>query len=260
MTSSYFVTGPDGLTPEATAVGPWSPDMLHGRFLGGLAARALEADVGDPGWRAARMNVDLFRPAAMAPVQVETTVLRSGRRIRVADALLVCAGHEVGRATIVMLRASEDPPGKIWRPTTDPWPEPETLPPNPEGDGPSSETWLIHTVEGGFGSGSRSRLWTNDSGCLVDDEPLSPFVRAAISADLACPLANSSDQGLFYINADYTLALGRYPIGPWIGIEVTQQIAGDGISMATSILVDRDGPFATSTGVSLATPPLVRES
>jgi hypothetical protein len=234
--------------------------MLHGRLLGGLAARALEAELGGSGRRAARLTVDLFRPAAMAPVRVATGVVRAGRRIQVADAMLTCDGHEVGRATVVMLATGEEPPGRIWRPGADPWPHPDTVPDEVQEDRSeddrAGEDWIIRTVGGGFGTGERTRVWSNDTAPLVDDEPLTPFVRAAVSGDLACPLANSSDEGLHYINADYTLALGRYPVGPWVGLETTQQIAADGISMATSTLVDLDGPFATSTGTSLATPPL----
>ena len=89
---------------------------------------------------------------------------------------------------------------------------------------------------------------------------MSPLVRAAVSGDIACPLANSSDQGLHYINADYTMFLARYPIGDWIGVEVAQQLQADGISIASATLVDRDGPFATSSGTSLARPPLALDS
>lgn len=239
--------------------------MLHGRLLGGLAARALEAELGVEGWRATRLTVDLFRPAAMAPVQVTTHPVRDGRRIRVADASLRCDGHEVGRVTGVFLALGAEPPGNIWRPSSSPWPDPETLKNDPppegfndaaDGNGSEAEAWLVRTAAGGFGTGQQSRVWTNDTATLVDDEPISPFVRAAISADLALPLANSSDANLHYINADYTLALGRYPVGPWIGLEANQQIAADGVSVASSTLVDRSGVFATSTGCSLATAPL----
>ncbi len=231
--------------------------MLHGRFLGGLAARVIEADVVEAGWRAARLTVDLFRPAAMAPVQVTVRPVRHGRRIRVVDAHLTCDGHEVARVTAVVLATGEEPPGRIWRPDAESWPDPDTVPPAADGpDGP----WLIRTVAGGFGTGERSRLWTNDTALLVDDEPVSPLVRAALTGDLACPLANSGDEGLHYINADYTLALARYPRGPWIGVEVSQQLAADGLSLGSATLVDADGPFATSTGVSLATAPLDPES
>jgi hypothetical protein len=115
----------------------------------------------------------------------------------------------------------------------------------------------VNPVPGGeFESAEQSRVWTRDRAGLVAGEPLTPFVRAAMSGDLACPLANGSDQGLYYINGDYTLALGRYPVGEWIGLEAAQQVAADGISIAASTLVDLSGPFATSTGTSLARPAL----
>ena len=116
--------------------------------------------------------------------------------------------------------------------------------------------WLFRVAQGGFDSAVQSRVWTNDTVDLVAGESMSPVVRSAVSGDIACPLANSSDQGIFYINADYTMLLTRYPVGDWIGIEVAQQLQADGISIASATLVDRDGPFATSSGTSLARPPL----
>ena len=88
---------------------------------------------------------------------------------------------------------------------------------------------------------------------------MTPIVRAAVSGDIACPLANSSDQGLYYINADYTMLLARYPVGDWIGLEVERQLQADGISIASATLVDRLGSFATSGGTSLARPPLAEQ-
>ena len=258
VTAAYFRMTDAGFVPGPDAAGPWSPDMLHGRLLGGLAARALEAELGGPGWRAARLTVDLFRPAAMAPVQLQTRVVRQGRRIRVADALMTCDGHEVARAAVVLLATSSEPPGLIWRPEPRPWPDPLTVPRDPTAPDPEP-AWMIRTVGAGFESAGQGRVWTNDRAELVAGEAMSPFVRAAVTGDLACPLANGSDEGLHYINGDYTLVLARYPAGPWIGVEVNQQLAADGISLGSSTLVDRDGPFGTSTGTSLARPPLVRD-
>jgi hypothetical protein len=259
MTDSYFRATADGLAPLPHAHAPWGEDMLHGRLLAGLAARALEAELAAPGWRAARLTVDLFRPAAMAPVRVDISPVRDGRRLRITDARMRCDGHEVGRVTAVFLAESEEPPGTIWRPSTEPWPDPESMPAPTEPGSPGQEHWLFRMVQGGFGNSERTRVWTNDTASLVDEEPLSPFVRATLSADIACPLANSSDAGLYYINADFTLLLGRYPVGEWVGVEVAQQIQADGISMGSATLVDERGPFATSSGVSLARPPLDRD-
>jgi hypothetical protein len=245
--------------PAPHAHAPWGEDMLHGRLLGGLAARALEAEHGAPGWRAGRLTVDLFRPAAMAPVDVEVRLVRGGRRIRVADALLRCDGQDVGRATAVFLAESDEPPGRIWHPDHEPWPDPDSLEPSAAGSS-DEDAWWLRVVRGGFGSGEHTRVWTRETACLVDDEPVSPFVRTALTGDLACPLANSSDLGLHYINADYTVLIGRYPMGEWVGLDVAQQIQADGISMGTATLVDRTGPFATSGGASLARPPMATPS
>jgi hypothetical protein len=229
--------------------------MLHGRLLGGLAARALEAEHGAPGWRAARLTVDLFRPAAMALVEIEVRPIRVGRRLKVIDALMRCDGHDVGRATAVFLAESEEPPGRIWRPAPEPWPDPLSIASSEPGSS-DHDGWWFRTVHGGFGTGEHTRVWTRETTPLVDDEPLSPFVRAALSGDMACPLANGSDEGLHYINADYTMLIGRYPVGEWVGLEVAQQIDADGISIGSATLVDRAGPFATSGGASLARPPM----
>ena len=149
--------------------------MLHGRLLGGLAPRALDVAIGLEGWRAARLTVDLFRPAAMAP----------------------------------------------------------------ETDPSDADAWWLRVVQGGFGTGEQTRVWTRETACLVDDEPVSPLVRTALSGDLACPLANSSDEGLHHINADYTMLIGRYPVGEWVGPDVAQQIDADGVSIGSATLVDR---------------------
>ncbi len=255
MTDPYFQSVGAGALPFPHAHAPWGDDMLHGRLLGGLAARALEAEHGAPGWRAGRLTVDLFRPAAMALVEIAVRPVRVGRRIKVVDALMRCDGHDVGRATAVFLAEGDAPPGRIWRPTNEPWPEPDSIDASEAGSS-DQDGWWFRGVRGGFGTAEQTRVWTRETTRLVDDEPLSPFVRAALSGDIACPLANSSDLGLHYINADYTLLIGRYPVGEWVGVEVAQQIDGDGISMGSATLVDRTGPFATSGGASLARPPM----
>lgn len=246
----------DHFVPDPSSHAPWSTDMLHGRLIGGLAARAVEAAIEDPGRRVARLTVDLFRPAGMGPVRLTTTRVRRGRRIEVMDVTVASDGHDVARVTGLVLATGTEPPGKIWQPTPSTWPDPSSVADATDDDAEPGDGWLFHPVEGGFNTGQRTRVWTNDTCPLVDDEEMSPLVRAAVSGDLACPLANSSDDGLHYINADYTLALGRYPIGSWIGLEVNQQIAADGVSMAGCTLVDETGPFATSTGSSLTTTPM----
>lgn len=256
MTIPRFVYADNQFTPDPSSHAPWSTEMLHGRLIGALATREVENQIDGQNFRVARLTVDLFRPASMAPVSVASKTIRKGRRIEVIDVIVTSEGHDVARITALVLATSERPPGNIWRPTPTEWPTPESVSGRVDENAADESGWLFHPVEGGFGTGERSRVWTNDTWPLVNSERMSPLVRAAISGDLACPIANSSDDGLHYINADYTMALGRYPVGLWIGLEVNQQIDADGISMASCTYVDMTGPFATSTGSSITTTPL----
>ena len=114
----------------------------------------------------------------------------------------------------------------------------------------------MRIASGGFTTGERAHVWTRETARLVEGEDLSPFVRAAVSADLVSPLANGSDLGVSYINGDYAMALGRYPVGDWVGVEAAQHIAADGIALGSCTLYDLQGPFGTSTATALANPPL----
>ena len=158
----------------------------------------------------------------------------------------------------MFLAESEEPPGEIWRPATEPWPDPEAMDGPVEEGAPGQPAWLFKLVQGGFQTDAQSRVWSNETAQLVAGEEVSPFVRAALSGDVACPLANASDEGLFYINADYTMLLAREPEGHWIGLQVDHQLQSDWISIASATMVDRLGPFATSSGASLRRPPLDR--
>ena len=257
MTLAYFERDGSGFRPGPGAVGPWAPDMLHGRFFGGLAARALENEFGRQGWRASRLTVDLFRPAGFDLIEIETKVLRQGRRIVVADALVLAGGTEVASVRAVFLTEGTPPPGDIWQAPAWESPHPETLAPmEREAAEPTDAelAWDFRVHSGGFRSNERSRVWTNDSGRLLADEPLSPLVRAALSADLASPLSNGSEAGIGYINSDYTLAMARYPVGSWVGVETTTHLAADGIALGASTMYDTEGPFGTSTTTALANP------
>ena len=105
----YFVPTDDGLAPVPEASSPWSPDMLHGRLLAGLAARAVEQhpDV-DPDLRLARLTVDMYRFPPMTPHQVTARVVRQGRRVGALDVSITATTEkgrsEVARASALLLR------------------------------------------------------------------------------------------------------------------------------------------------------------
>lgn len=254
----FFTRIGDTFAPGRHARGPWG-EIINGRVVGGLAARALEIAHGLEEFQPARLTVDMFRPAAMSPVTVDTVSVREGRRIRVADATLSQNGVGVARATAVFLRRSEQPSGRIWSaqwPSATPPPLPEDLNPDhpmimqPSSDGDSTES----TAVPGWNGADRKRAWIRENRALVGGEDLTPFVRAAMAGDAASPLTGWGSEGLQFINADYTLLLSRLPEGPDIGLEAMDHLSVDGVAVGTALVRDHRGPIGNCSITALANP------
>ena len=247
---AYFIPTGDGLQPVPEARSPWSEDMLHGRLLAGLAARAVEQDFPDPDYRVTRLTLDMFRFPPMRPFTVSTRAARDGRRVRAIDVSITCADVEVARASVLLLRTGPHPRVTVW--SADEWnvPAPEELEPPPEmADG----GWEIRLIsEGGFWSNARKQLWSRDGWSLVEGEEMSPTVRAAIASDLPNPMANSGLEGLQFINPDLTMFLARPPSSEWIGLDVIGHLGADGVALGTCTLYDAEGPIGYSTVCALA--------
>jgi len=249
----FFTRRGNELVPEPVARSWWNPEMLHGRLLGGLAARALEHEHAAAGLHVSRLTVDLFRTAPLAPVAVRTVRVRDGRRIRVADAHVHGADGPVARASAVLLRQTGEPVAPV--PSTPAWdaPPPEEL----------FEPWTADRLLWRFDEHNRPltegrdagarRAWLRETRELVAGETLSPFVRAALAADTASPLAHASEHGLDFINADYTLSLSRLPLSDAIGFERSGHLDDDdGVAVGHCTLHDTAGPIGYCLTTALA--------
>ena len=243
-TTGYFESTDGDLHPLPHARSPWGADMLHGRLLGALGARAIELAYGSEEFLPSRLTVDLFRSPPMAPVSVRSELVRDGKRIKVADATLECGGDVVARASVVLLKTGEQPESDAWSAPSWDMPSPDDLPAPPTAMTRMSEM-RSRPGEGMRGRGQR-RVWLRDVRSLVDDEPLTPFVRAALAADYASPLANSGTGGLSFINADFTLYLSRLPATDWVGFEVADHLSSAGVAIARCRLYDEVGPLGFS--------------
>lgn len=248
----FFVVSEGGLLPGAHAQGPWSAGMLHGRLLAGLAALAIERDHGVEGFVPVRLTADMFRSPPMEPAEVTTTLVRGGGRVRVMDAIVRIAGVDVARASALYLRTGDAPTDDAV-PVSLAWdaPPPETL----VGAVDDDAAFDVVSADGrGFDAPGRRQRWLRDRRQLVGGHELSPFVRAALVADIASPLANFGPAGLDYINADLTLHLGRLPEGDWIGVETSHRVAEAGVSVAACTMHDRSGPIGSSTVCAVRNP------
>jgi len=253
VTAAFFEPTDEGFAPREHARSPWSPDMLHGRLLGGLAAAAIERDHGRDDLQPARLTMDLFKAAPMKPLQVTTTLVRDGGRIRVADAALTCDGAEVGRASVIFLRRGEQPAATVWAPPEWDVPHPDDIEPPPPNPMRRMNAMEMRPVAGaGMGTPGQKRVWIRDRCELVEGTRSSPFARVGAMADFASPLGNSGDSGLQFINADFTLYLRRSPVGEWIGLEVGSHLSEAGIAITHSTLYDTDGAIGYSDVCAVA--------
>ena len=191
----FFVTDGTGYVPTRLARGPWGPS-ISGNYVGGLLGRAVEREVHDVDLQPARLTVDLLRPVALKPLQMHSSVVRDGRRLRLIDAVMTQNDVIVARASALFLRRSEHT-------TVDTvWTSPVTMPAIPAdpvmlaGDVPMVlQSYGLDPVAGSPGVGvtewrhhGQKFAWMRETKLLVDDEPLSPFTRAVMAGDVTSSL------------------------------------------------------------------------
>src|SRR5579871_2382830 len=86
------------------AAGPWDPRMQHGAAPSSLAVWAAERIPTASEMSIARVTIDLMRPVPLAPLTIETEVLREGRKIQLCAVRLKADGVLVVAATVLKVR------------------------------------------------------------------------------------------------------------------------------------------------------------
>src|SRR6478752_4581917 len=89
---------------SAFAGGPWDPKLQHGAAPSSLICWAVERLPSPVPMRAARLTVDLMRPVPVAPLTIETEIVREGRKIQLVSIRLLADGSEVVRASALRIR------------------------------------------------------------------------------------------------------------------------------------------------------------
>jgi hypothetical protein len=194
----------------------------------------------------------MFRLPGFAPIEVNTRLVRNGMRIRVIEADFFSGGTSMARASCQLLRKTQNPDGVVWSPPNWDVPAPSEIPVPTDPRLGMNGKWTIRPITGAMGTVGPRRLWMSEVRDLIDGTPLTPFVRVAVAADFASPFANAGNRGLAYINSDVTLYLHRLPTTPWIGFDVVNHHATDGIAIGECWLYDERGAVGTSTVAALA--------
>ncbi|MEU1207504.1 acyl-CoA thioesterase domain-containing protein [Nocardia sp. NPDC005825] len=248
-----FFTREDGrYTATRMAVSAWSSSQLAGTAVCGLLAHELETHSLGPEFVPARFTVDMFSPVLNEPIELHSSIVRDGNRIRVVDASIVQQDQVRARATVQFLIAAAEPPGEIWQPTQD-LPVPDQRLDRPEGAPPlfksGSADWT-HDFASGVNP-HRKAAWNNVPP-LIAGEAITPFERAAFAADTTNLVCNWGTAGVGYINTDVTMTLSRLPEGPEIGVHARDHVSANGIAVSTATLYDRTGALGVCTITALS--------
>ncbi|WP_063063113.1 acyl-CoA thioesterase domain-containing protein [Nocardia violaceofusca] len=249
---AFFSRDERGFVAGDFAVSKWSPDHVAGPAICGLLARELETHCPGAGFVPARLTADLFRPVRNEPITVHSAVVRSGARVRVADAWITQQDEVRVRASVMYLAVAQQPPGRIW--------QAEQALPVPERrlDAPTGQPPLFKCGDGAWSGDfaaaqneERKSVWQNLPP-LVEDEQITPFQRAAFLADTTNLVCNWGTEGVGYINSDVTLTLTRLPHGRELGLHAQDHMSADGIAVGTATLYDRTGRIGTCVVTALA--------
>lgn len=244
----YFErTGAATFRPTEHVGGAWNTDEQHVAPALGLMTHLVETDHharrGSDGLAVSRLSFDILGVLPMDEVEASVRVVRPGRTIELAEAVLSHHGRPAVllRAWLLAARDAAAVAGSDLPPLPSPAATPAWDP---------TEVW-----PGGFIASARvrrcqvapgrARYWVRTDVPLLD-EPVSPLAGAAGLLDIANGMTVRADpQEVAFPNVDLTAHLVRSPRPGWLGFDTTVSFGADGRGLTSSIVHDEDGPLGT---------------
>jgi hypothetical protein len=254
MTVTLFERRGEAFLPTEAAGSPWHPEVLHGSSVSGLLGRVVEQWLHPwAGFMVQRLTLDLLRPVPRMPLHTESEVIRDGGRLKILHVNLWAGARLVAQARALAQRGQS-----VTLPDYAPRPAP--APHGPEGLADSSVQAKLDAKGLDLPPGLHSQVllreitpWDERGRCtswvripvvIVPDEPMTPFTRAALVADMgngAGQLNLGNNTGS--INADISLALSAYPASEWICVAGEAIMHEHGLGLVHARLYDTRGEF-----------------
>ena len=245
MQAIYRVDG-DRVEVSPHAAGPWDPSMQHGSAPAALVVWAAEAMPTPVPMRIARVSIDLMRPVPLAPLTLQTEVLRAGRKIQLCSIRLLADRIAVVNATVLKIKtqALSLPSDIAEAPVELPSPEQSREDPAKFSNSPFVTGMSLRAAHGRFGVPGPGAIWYRVDRPLVAGFAVSQAMRAVVAADFCngtSPALNFREWT--FLNADLTVNMAREPVGEWILVDAETWIGPDSAGLAMARLADRSGYF-----------------
>ena len=245
MDAIFRVDGNNVVT-SPYAAGPWDPSMQHGSPPAALVVWAAERIPTPVAMRVARVTVDLMRPVPVAPLTIESEVLREGRKIQLCAVRLFAGGVVVVGATVlkIKMQANELPPEAVTLPVELPGPDQSRIERVDFSSSPFVTGMSLRAARGHFGVPGPGAIWYRVDRPIVEGAPVSQAMRAMAAADFCNGTSSVLDfRAWTFLNADLTVNFSREPAGDWILLDAESWIGPDGAGLAMARLADERGYF-----------------
>jgi hypothetical protein len=227
------------------AAGPWDIRMQHGSAPA-LAVWAAEAIPTPEPMCIARVTIDLMRPVPVAPLTLQTEILRQGSKIQLCAIRLLAENAVVVNATIlkVRTRALTLPPEIAELPVGLPGPDQARAETGDFSSSPFVRGISMRAARGRFGVPGPGAIWYRIDRPLVEGAGVSQAMRAVVAADFCNGTSAALDfRQWTFINADLTVSFARAPVGDWILLDAETWIGPAGAGIAAARLADERGYF-----------------
>jgi hypothetical protein len=245
MDAIYRVDG-NRVVTSPDAAGPWDPGMQHGSAPAALVVWAAEAIPTRVPMRIARVTVDLMRPVPVAPLTLESEVLREGRKIQLCAIRLLAGDVVVVGATVlkIKMQALSLPPEVADMPVELPGPDQSPVDPANFSSSPFVTGISLRAARGRFGVPGPGAIWYRVDRSLVAGSAISQAMRAVVASDFCNGTSAALDfREWTFINADLSVSFARQPVGEWILLDAESSIGPDGAGLAAARLADEHGYF-----------------
>jgi hypothetical protein len=261
--AAFFVADGSRYVPTELTRGPWDPGSQHAGPPAALIGREIARLDGGDERELGRVTYEILRPVPIAPLAVDAKVIRPGRAVELAEAILSDEEGEVIRARAWRLRrgdvdipaglSSDDGPGTLG--TSPSTLRPGFAPPGPDEAKPGSfpdtgqavgyQTAMEYRfVRGGFADPGPAVAWMRMRVPLVHGEEPTPLDRVLVAADSGNGVSAALDWSRFlFINVDLTVHLHRPPVGEWVCLDAITIPERSGIGIADTALYDERGPI-----------------
>lgn len=231
--------------------------------MAALVVGAIEACAADRSMQLVRLTLELQRPVPLAPLELETQLVRPGRRVQLVDVSVRSDGVVVATARALRMRVADCGSKVGDRPVPDArFPAGETSDgERPRGPGEGVEVapirgdylafhngaMEIRFVAGRFDQLGPATAWFRLRVPVFADEEPSPWQRAAVAADFGNGISAELPFGTAtFINPDLTVEIVRPPVGPWVGLDARTTLGSPGIGSSESTLWDEQGRIGRS--------------